>query len=243
MIKHFSDTRYQHFTCFGMCIGGTMAALLGLAFLVMSGFTFNPRWLYIFVLFLMIGFALDLVSKPLLWIRVCQIIAMLLATISFPAFLLYDLYNDFATTASRYFQITSTFVVLSILISIIWAFVQTLCDPKRTILPHGALGRLDIQEGIVYPEQMPNQTPKKLLETQARTRAGLQMVSRYTPIIAAIAMLSVRAFSSFDVLQMLKPMLLLVAVFYAYGVGSYSAYYVSIRRWENIHQKKVYVKL
>lgn len=224
-------------------MGGSMVSMLGLALLAMSGFTFNPRVLLLFAPFLLVGILLDIVSKRLLWIRVYQIIAMMLPTISFPAFLLYDLYNDLAATDLRYVQITSTVIILSILGTITLAFVQTLRDPLRKLFPHGALGRLDNRTGVVYPEQMPSQAPDSLVETQTRTQAGLRMVARLTPIIAGLAMLSIRAFSNFDILQILKPFFFLLAIFGALGIGSYSAYMVTINRWEMANNKKMYVKM
>jgi len=234
MLKAFRDPTYQHFSSFVLGLACVIVGYLGLALGVILGYPVS-NWLWFSgIPVVLIGFLIDAASRRLLWIRVYQTTLFLLCTLSILRFLLISLLKD-SEINMFWVGIVVSIVICSVIGAAFW---QTMSSPLRASMPHGALGRLDNFTGFVYPKQ----SPPKIKEEWEKTKTGLVLVFRLTPIIAGLAMFMVQIMSASSMMPFVNFLFSLGILFFAYGIGSYAAYAVCINQWEALNHRRMYVK-
>lgn len=235
MLQRLYDPHFLHFSP-GLT-GATSTAMiylqLGLTDVLIAPV---PRWVWMGgLLVFLTGMILQFATRRMLYLRLYHACVFFISSLVV-AYLLWGLLTLNQGEPNR--------IVIGVLIGLIFiGSVWSGYDPNRHIknfktMPHGPIGLLNPKTGLIVPTRSPATSQTQIREGQNMA----QMVLRFGPLITGLLAFIIKISSESSDLLLLAAVSLPWMILCARGAGTFALYAVSIIRWEEEHQKRIYVK-
>lgn len=216
-------------------LGTSLFTSLSLILLIFLG-PRPPRYIWLgLLLFVFLGFGLQIGSRRVLVYRAYDTAGWSLATIGFATVAWSVVGHAWGQNAQ---------VLASVVISILLIFVSGLTyvlerrNPQRAWRPYGPVGRLNPNTGVIV--DLTDLEPARWLETPNTER--LKQVIKLSPLIAGLTMLLARSLPNSLALLVLVPLGLILSSITARFAAMFLGYAVSTLCWEQRHGKAIHVK-
>lgn len=194
-----------------------------------------PQWVWVCgTLVLFTGIILQLTSRRMLYLRLYQVCVFFI----FSVVLAYLLWGLLTLSQGDYNRIVAGVLIGMIFIGSVWSGY----DPNRTrkhykTMPHGPIGLLNLKTGLIVPTRSPATSQAQIRESQKMT----QMLLRFGPLLTGLLAFIIQISSQSNDILLLTVVTLPWMIICARGVGTYLVYVVSIIRWEEEYQRRIYI--
>jgi hypothetical protein len=234
MLRFTKDPGYLQYSPLALGFTGTFSIYLGTALISVFKQTI-PSWLwFLAILPLAIGLFLQLNSKRILWIRTYQVFIGLINACVWSSLLWFILTRNQTEGTNLFTGITIGVLLVA---SVLGIYLRNINSTYLSNMPYGPQGVLNTKTGIVDPTRSPTFIHRR----QEPVKRRLDVLWRFSPLIAGFSMFLVRVLSESANTIILALVTLLWIIVCAGGAGGAIAYVISILRWEQEHEKRMYV--
>lgn len=237
ILRLIRNPSYQHYSPLIMGCIAAFTLSLGMALMLNPGGINIPNgfW-YVGILVMIIGVALEFLSRRVLWIRIYQATTVLIIAIVY-AGLLWAMLAHNQTWENQLFSGLLTGFIL--VISILATYRMRINSPDLAAMPHGTRGILNTKTGFVDPTASPVWMQERWDKAEHKTNA----IKQISPLIAGISMFLVQVLSKDEITIMLAIVALMAVILFSLGAGGFMAYIASVIRWERSHNRRIYVRI
>jgi len=233
VLQKFKDPHYGQYST--IALGGASAFFSLIAALMLEYMGLSISVFVCFLVFLiLVGIVLQIRSNRVLYIRIYQLVVFSTLVFSFLVVAILFL-TDGGPLWQKWFVVI-VMTIIAVLLGVL-AFFRTrqLYTPT---MPHGPLGILNPNTGVVDPTKSPPKLQEKIEEYSNKTN----FVWRVIPLTAGLALAFVRGLSDSGGELVMAIIAIIVVVGVSGSIGSVYAYIRAILCWEKKHGKRITVK-
>ena len=233
LLRCIKDQNYYQYSSFGWGIMIALSSLIGLGMLAYKSINVSVL-LYLSIGAMLAGIALQIRSRRIIYIRIYQIMIVLMQAVIFSSGAILFLTEEQKTAM----QLVIVAMVVTLFIGlVVFSFFRTRRN-YTSISPYGPFGVMNPKTGIVDPTHSIPKIQKQIDKYDGKTN----LVWRLIPLTAGLdlAFIGILSLSGKELVLVIGAIVIVAGD--ALGIGSLAAYATATLRWERNHGKHIIVK-